>query len=353
MAQRNSDDAAMDTAAGKKSAPIPILVGWDLRGDLLDRIASVDPRVRLLNREIATLPGATHLWPPFPDELVPLLPETEILLTLRMPPGAPDSTPRLTWIHSQAAGVDYFAMSPRLADSGVVVTTSSGVHAGPLSETVIGAIIALAKDFPGAMRRQARHDWTRYTPMDVAGSTVGIIGAGNIGAMVAERCKALGMRVWGIRRTVDATAASQPPAPFDRLLPPDALQVLLGQSDYVVLTAPRTPETVGMLGERQFAQMKPGARFINVSRGDLIVEPDLIRALESGQVGGAYLDVFEREPLPADSPLWDMSNVLITAHSGAGSPGRDDRVVELFCENLRRHLSGKALLNVYDRERGY
>ena len=353
MAQRNSDDPVMETAAGEEGAPISLLVGWDLRSDLLDSIATLDPRVRLLNREIAPLPKATQLWPPFPNELVPLLPETEILLTLRLPPGVPDSMPRLKWIHSQAAGVDYFAMSPRLADSGVVVTTSSGVHAVPLSETVIGAIIALAKGFPEAMRHQARHEWIRYTPFDVVGSTVGIIGAGKIGSMVAERCKGLGMRVLGVRRTVDAEAATLPPAPFDRLFPPDGLQGLLGQSDYVVVTAPSTPETIGMLGERQFAQMKPGARLINVSRGDLIVEADLIHALESGQVGGAYLDVFEREPLPADSPLWDMPNVLITAHSGAGSPGRDDRVVELFCENLRRYLSGKALLNVYDRGRGY
>ena len=331
------------------TSQIPILIGWNLRSDLLDRIASVDPRVRLLNREIAPLPKATRLWPPFPDEFVPFLPEAEVVLTLRLPPGAPESTPHLKWIHSQAAGVDYFAMSPKLAESGVVVTTSSGVHAGPLSETVIGAIIALAKGFPEAMRLQVSHEWLRYTPMDVAGSTVGVIGAGKIGAAVAERCKALGMSVWGIRRTVTGRATW----PFDRLLPPEGLPDLLGESDYVVLTAPRTPETGGMLGARQFAQMKPGARLINVSRGDLIVEADLIRALESGQVGGAYLDVFEREPLPAKSPLWDMPNVLITAHSGAGSAGRDDRVVELFCENLRRYFSGEALLNVYDRVRGY
>ena len=331
------------------TSQIPILVGWDLRDDLLHRIATVDPRVRLLNRELAPLPKATRLWPPFPDEFVPLLPEAEVVLTLRLPPGAPESTPRLKWIHSQAAGVDYFAMSPKLAESGVVVTTSSGVHAGPLSETVIGAIIALAKGFPEAMRLQVGHEWLRYTPMDVAGSTVGIIGAGKIGAAVAERCKALGMSVWGIRRTVTGGAT----LPFDQLLPPEGLPDLLGASDYVVLTAPRTPETGGMLGAMQFAQMKHGARLINVSRGDLIVEADLIRALESGQVGGAYLDVFEREPLPAESPLWDMPNVLITAHSGAGSPGRDGRVVELFCENLRRYFAGEALLNVYDHERGY
>ena len=204
--------------------------------------------MRLLNREIAPLPAPPQLWPPFPDELLPLVPLAEVLLTLRLPPGLPGLTPNLRWIHSQAAGVDYFLRAPALANSEIVVTTSSGVHAGPLSETVVGAIIALSKGFPQAMRRQAAHEWTRYTPEDVAGKTVGIIGAGKIGTAIAEKCRALGMRVWGVRRTNVPTSPADSQGPFERLLGAEGLTELLAAGDYIVLCAPRTPETVGMLG---------------------------------------------------------------------------------------------------------
>ena len=335
----------------RRDGQVPILVGWALADGLLDRIASADARVRLLNRETPPLPAPTQLWPPFPDELLPLVPLAEVLLTLRLPPGLPESTPNLRWIHSQAAGVDYFLRAPALANSEIVVTTSSGVHAGPLSETVVGAIIALSKGFPQAMRRQAAHEWTRYTPEDVAGKTVGIIGAGKIGTAIAEKCRALGMRALGVRRSPPPELVAV--SPFEREVGREGLSEVLAASDYVVLCAPRTPETVGMLGADQFAVMKPGARFINVARGDLVDEAALIRALQSGHLGGAYLDVFEREPLPAESPLWDMPNVMITAHSGAGSTDRDERVVEIFVENVRRYLDGTPMLNVYDRSRGY
>ena len=238
-----------------------------------------------------------------------------------------------------------------LANSEIAVTTSSGVHAGPLSETVVGAIIALSKGFPQAMRRQAAHEWTRYTPEDVAGKTVGIIGAGKIGTAIAEKCRALGMRALGVRRSPPPELVAV--SPFEREVGREGLSEVLAASDYVVLCAPRTPETVGMLGADQFAVMKPGARFINVARGDLVDEAALIRALQSGHLGGAYLDVFEREPLPAESPLWDMPNVMITAHSGAGSTDRDERVVQIFVENVRRYLDGTPMLNLYDRSRGY
>ena len=335
----------------RRDGQVPILVGWALADGLLDRIASADARVRLLNRETPPLPAPTQLWPPFPDELLPLVPLAEVLLTLRLPPGLPESTPNLRWIHSQAAGVDYFLRAPALANSEIAVTTSSGVHAGPLSETVVGAIIALSKGFPQAMRRQAAHEWTRYTPEDVAGKTVGIIGAGKIGTAIAERCRALGMRALGVRRSPPPELVAV--SPFEREVGREGLSEVLATSDYVVLCAPRTPETVGMLGADQFAVMKPGARFINVARGDLVDEAALIRALQSGHLGGAYLDVFEREPLLAESPLWDMPNVMITAHSGAGSTDRDERVVEIFVENVRRYLDGTPMLNVYDRSRGY
>ena len=330
---------------------VAILVGWAMADGLLERIAAADTRVRLLNREISPLLAPTQLWPPFPELLLPLVPEAEVLLTLRLPPGVPESMPNLKWIHSQAAGIDYVDRAPGLLDAGVVITSSSGVHARPLSETVIGAIIALAKGFPQAVRRQGRHEWLRYTPEDVAGKTVCVIGVGKIGTAIAERCKAMGMRVVGVRRNAPAEGADL--GPFEHIFGRDGLAEALSVSDYVVLCAPRTPETVGMIGIKEFVAMKDGARFINVARGDLVDEGALIAALESGRVGGAYLDVFATEPLPGENPLWDMENVLITGHSGAGSADRDERVVEIFLENLGRYLGAQTLVKVYDHERGY
>ncbi|MCY4575572.1 MAG: D-2-hydroxyacid dehydrogenase [Chloroflexi bacterium] len=330
---------------------LPMLVGWAMADELLDRIAAADWRVRLLNREIAPLAAPTELWPPFPEPLLPLVGEAEVLLTLRLPPGLPESMPKLRWIHSQAAGIDYVDRAPGLLDAGVVITSSSGVHARPLSETVMGAIIALAKGFPQAVRRQGRREWLRYTPEDVTGKVVTIIGAGNIGTAIASWCGWMMMRTVGVRRT--APAGWVDTEPFERVFGQGELIEALSASDYVVLCAPRTPETVGMIGVKEFAAMKAGARFINVARGDLVDETALIAALESGHLGGAYLDVFATEPLPDDSPLWDMENVLITGHSGAGSVDRDEQVVEIFVENLGRYLGGRPLVNVYDHRRGY
>ncbi len=334
-----------------QSEQVPILVGWAMDEVILERIAAADSRVKLLNREIPPLPAPTQLWPPFPEPLLPLVSEAEVLLTLRLPPGVPESAPNLKWIHSQAAGIDYVDRSPGLLDTSVVITSSSGVHARPLSETVMGAIIALAKGFPQALRRQGRHEWLRYTPGDIEGKVVCVVGAGNIGAAIAERCRAMGMRVVGVRRGRPVEGSDV--GPFQRVVGQADLAEALAMADYVVLCAPRTPETVGMMSATEFTAMKEGARFINVARGDLVDEGALIAALESGRVGGAYLDVFATEPLPDDSPLWDMENVLITGHSGAGSADRDERVVEIFLENLRQYVGGRPLVNVYDHARGY
>ncbi len=320
---------------------------------LLERIATADPRVVLLNREIPPLPQPTQLWPPFPEQLVGLVPSAEVLLTLRLPPGVPESSPQLRWIHSQAAGIDYHAQAPGLAKADVIITSSSGAHARPLSETVIGAIIALAKGFPQAIRRQGRREWLRYTPGDLGDKIVGVIGTGKIGTAIAERCTAMGMRAWGVRRSAPPRGSSGTDQPFEKITGPEGFLEALEGSDFIVLCAPKTPETMRMFGREQFAAMKRGSYFINVARGDLVDEQALVHALQAGHLGGAYLDVFEQEPLPVKSPLWDMPNVLLTAHSGAGSTDRDERVVEIFLENLRQYLDRRPLINVFDAARGY
>lgn len=329
---------------------INVLIGWDLRSDLMTRIADFDPRVRLLNQEIPPFTAPTGLWPPFPDELLSQLPETEILLTLRVPRDLFDRAPNLRWIQSQAAGVDAI-VSRRLLESTVVVTTASGVQVIPLAESALGGIIALAKQLPQAVRNQVSHEWHRYVPDELQGATVGIVGAGKIGSRLAELCAALGMHVLGIRRSINKEQRSE--SPFDLLLPPSALDRLLLESDYVVLVLPRTPETVGLIGRQQLQRMKLGARLINIGRGDVLDEDALVESLQAGHLAGAYLDVFRTEPLPSDSPFWDMPNVLITPHSAAAAPRREERIVDIFLDNLRRYLDGQPLNNVFQRDQGY
>ena len=328
-----------------------ILVGLRLSPELLQKIAGRDSRIRLLNQAVPPLEATSELWPPFPAELLPLLAETDVLFTLRIPSELRTKAPNLRWVHSLAAGVDGIANGP-LADADVVLTTSSGIHAIPLAESVVGAIMALAKGFPDAIRRQDRREWVRYQPGEVFGKTAGVVGVGHIGTRVAELCRALGMRTIGIRRTVPAMENSSP-STFDQLMSNADLPTLLAESDFVVVTAPSTPGSRGMIGRDQLSQMKRGARLINVARGDLVDESAVVEALQSGHLAGAYLDVFQIEPLPVDSLLWEMPNVIITAHSGAGSPNSDERAVDLFLDNVDRHLTGRPLRNVYDRGRGY
>ena len=335
----------------RRKGSLNVLVGWDLSPVLLGSIAASDSRIHLLNHTVPALGTTSELWPPFPAQLLPLLVETEVLFTLRIPLELTTQAPNLRWVHSLAAGVDGIANGP-LADTDVVLTTSSGIHAIPLAESVIGAILALAKGFPDAIRRQDRREWLRYQPGEVFGKTAGIVGAGHIGTRVAELCRALGMRTIGIRRTMPPIETSSP-STFDQLMSNADLPTLLAESDFVVVTAPSTPGSRGMIGRDQLSQMKRGARLINVARGDLVDEPAVVEALQSGHLAGAYLDVFQTEPLPVDSLLWEMPNVIITAHSGAGSPNSDERAVDLFLDNVDRHLSGRPLRNVYNRDRGY
>jgi phosphoglycerate dehydrogenase-like enzyme len=201
------------------------------------------------------------------------------------------------------------------------------------------------------LRLQAARTWMgvpHEPPANpVTGKTVGIVGTGAIGREVAWRCQALGLRVLGLRRS------PQPEPGFQEVVGPGELPSLLGASDFLVLAAPLTPETRGLLGEAELRMMKPSAYLINVARGALVVEDDLVRALREGWIAGACLDVFEREPLPPDNPLWGLENVMITPHYSYSSPDGIDRAVEEFEGNLARYQRGEPLANQYDPERGY
>ena len=330
---------------------VDVLVGWALPPPLMERISALDPRVHLLNDPYLEIPRPP-VWPPFlfPEQLLPLMSQAQVLFTSRLPADVQDLAPLLRWVQLLSAGADV-AMREGLAQSDILFTTASGAQAIPASEWVIGAMIALSKRFPQAVHAQRQREYWKFIGAELAGNTAGILGMGNIGHRVARICQALDMRVLGIRRSVMEPIESL--GPTDLLLPPRDLPLMLQQSDFLIICLPGTRETLGLLGARDLQQMKQGSYLINMGRGGIVDEDALAHAVRTGHLAGAALDVFAQEPLPSDSPLWDEPNILLTAHVAANSHQYEERATELFLENLRRYLDGQDLLNVYDPERGY
>lgn len=248
--------------------------------------------------------------------------------------GAPD----LRWMHSCSAGFDQLLV-PEITDRGLIVTRSAQTHHIPISEWVIAFIFAAAKRFPQLWQAQKEHRWAPPESEEVGGKTVGIVGAGAIGTEVARRCTALGMRVIATKRS----PAELPE--YEKVMAADRLPELLAESDYVVLATPLTTETRGMIGERELRSMKPTAFLLNIARGALIVDDDLVRALREGWIAGALLDAHQQEPLPPDSPLWDVENLFITPHASYKSPHFMERSTREFADNLERFLDGEQLRN--------
>ena len=257
--------------------------------------------------------------------------------------------PHLRWIQLTSAGADRL-LSSGFIESGIAVTTVSGLHATPIGEYVLCVMLMFAKGAPGFLRAQSRHEWLRYMPRELRGATVGIVGMGHIGEEVARLAKAFGCRVVATRRSVTAATSDEL---ADELLPPAQLTRLLERSDYVVLAVPLTPETRGMIGAAELRAMKADAVLVNIARGPVVDEPALVDALREHRIAGAALDVFEREPLPEDSPLWDLDNVVISPHVSGGTEIYNQRAVDIFADNLRRYLAGEPLRNVVDPARGY
>ena len=265
----------------------------------------------------------------------------------------PELAPRVRWVQATSAGIGNFVKSQgydrRMPET--VFTTASGVHAVPLAEFCIMALLMFNKGASRMMRDQQRKHWERYAGTDLRGRTMGIIGMGKIGTEIARLGRAFGMTILGTKRNVsDVDPAS---IGLDALYPLSELHTLLRRSEYLVMIAPHTPETENMLGAAELALLPAGAFLINIGRGATIDEPALIAALRSGHLSGAALDVFAEEPLPPDSPLWEMPNVLVSPHSASTSDRENERIVDLFCENLRRYLSGRPLLNVLNTETLY
>lgn len=265
----------------------------------------------------------------------------------------PDLAPRVGWIQATSAGIGELVARHRYAERmpGTVLTTASGVHAQPLAEFCLLTMTAFTRALPRLSRDQRARRWERFAGSDLAGRAVLIYGYGAIGTCVGRAARALGMRVIGIKRSVEGLDTASLDA--DELYTPDALREHLPRADILVLAAPLTPETEGVIDREALALLPPGAVLVNVGRGSLVDEPALVDALRSGRLGGAGLDVFEEEPLPPSSPLWDLPNVIVSPHSAGTSDRENERITDLFRDNLRRFLDGEPLRNVFDAERRY
>ena len=289
------------------------------------------------------------------DEIRRLLPDADVAFTPFVDRDVFPVAARLRWVQSPAVGVGRL-LFPELVASRVVVTSARGIRARSIAEHVMGVTIALARRFPDAIRAQATHRWVqdelegpRSGVRSLQGLRMGIVGLGSIGLEVAKIAAAFGMRVSGIRRR----GGQPPPAGVDEVLLPDRLPDLLAGSDVVVLSVPQTPETRQMIGPRELGFVKRGAFLVNIARGKLVDDSAVIEALRDGRLGGAALDVFTREPLDADSPYWDLPNVIVTPHTSGAMRDYWTPLLALFSENLRRFERGEHLVNVVDKIAGY
>jgi phosphoglycerate dehydrogenase-like enzyme len=255
--------------------------------------------------------------------------------------------PRLRWIHSWAAGPNA-ALFDELVASPVVLTSSAGNGGVPLAEHAMMLLLMADRDASRWSTAQREHRWDRHRHPELMGTTIGIYGLGNAGKDLAHKAKAFHMRVLGLRRKVDV-----PVDDVDELYGPAQLKDFVRDCDHVVITAPLTPQTRHAFDASVFAAMKPTATLVCISRGGIVVDEDLVEALRNGEIRAAGLDAHGIEPLPADSPFWDLPNVIVTPHNGATTPGTLQRQVEIFLDNLARFADGRELRNVVDKVLGY
>ena len=342
-----------------------ILVTFALEPDLVEQITAVDPRIRVdvLGRDQRQLLRGFR----YPSEreraavaegLQGAFAEAGVVFgfwgaelhnAIKLEGSIREVAPHLKWIQLTSAGADRL-LNSGFIEEGIAVTTVSGLHATPIGEYVLCTMLMFAKGMPRTMRAQVRGEWSRFAPTELRGKTVGIVGMGHIGEEVARLSKAFGCRVIATRRSVTGSTST---GDCDELMPSSELPRLLADSDYVVLCVPLTPETRGLIGERELRAMKKTAVLVNIARGPVTVEADLIRALSEGWIAGAALDVFDQEPLPEGHALWSMENVIVTPHISGGTEIYNQRAVAIFTDNLRRYLHGEPLHNVVDPARGY
>jgi glyoxylate/hydroxypyruvate reductase len=342
-----------------RAQPLPVLIASYLEPEHVERIGAVPGVEVMYAPDLLPKPTyqAQHHGQPFArnpqDEARwrALLARAEVLFDFDFTnlERIPALAPRVRWIQATSAGIGEMLARLGLLDSPITFTTASGVHASALAEFCVMGMLVFVKDLFRLRADQAAHRWERYCARELRGLTLGVIGLGNIGREVARTGHALGMRVIGTKRTIPAGGVPH----VERVLPPERTGEVVREADVLVVTVPQTAGTKRLLGEEELRSMKRGAILINIARGAVVDEPALIAVLREGHLGGAALDVFAKEPLPADSPLWDLPNVIVSPHSASTVAAENARLTDLFCENLRRYLDDKPLINVFDRERRY
>lgn len=340
----------------ERNSPIEILVTVPFQENEIQTLRELSPRLRITAlpaREPGDIPKET--WA-----------RTEVLYTDRVVP-APDLVPALRWLQFHWAGINSLMDAPLLKKSELMFTTSVGAAAPQMAEYALAVILALSHRLPelGALQTKTewpRDRWERFRPQELRTSTVGIVGYGSIGREVARLVRAFDATVLAAKRDVMHPADTGYIIPglgdpggdlFNRLYPFQAIRSMLKECDFVVVTAPITAETRGLIGVAELAAMKPTAFLINMARGGIVDQNALLAALQERKIGGAALDAFVEEPLPANSPFWKLPNVIITPHIGGMSSHYNQRAIEMFLENLRRYLTGAPLLNRYDVQKGY
>ena len=320
----------------------------------LTPILSARYRTRDLDRIAAAAPGARIVSMSVDGHADGPVEDVEVLLRGWLNADAFDRllarAPRLSWVHSATSGVER-ALTPTARSRGIVVTNARGVFSAPIAEYVVMMILAVSRRLPQLLELQRERTWQPLEGVEMRELTVGVVGLGSIGRAVAELVSAFGGRVIAMRRRTEPSGAAEPAVA--ELLGPDGLPQLLGASNFVVLAAPLTPETEGMINAAALAAMRPDAWLINVARGRLVDERALLAALREARIGGAVLDTFAEEPLAASSPFYDLPNVIVTPHTSWSSARVLDRSVELFCDNLQRFAAGQPLQNVVDPTAGY
>ena len=335
---------------------VEILITMPMADSLLARLNELAPRVK------------ANLIPAQKPEDVPaeVWLRTEVLYTNRIIPTA-EQAPRLRWIQFHWAGVDHTLDAPILKKPGVMATTLSGAAASQMGEYVLEMLLSLGHRLPEILAYQKRAEWPRdrwerFLPAELRSSTVGIVGYGSIGRQIARLLQPFGASVLATKKDLmNPRDTGYTPADMgdpegdlvNRLYPPEALHSMLKDCDYVVITVPKTQHTIGMIGSAEIAAMKPTAFLVDVSRGGVVDHEALIPALKDRKIAGAALDVYPEEPLPADSPLWKLPNVILTPHISGNTVHYNERAIDLFIENLQRYLNSLPLYNLIDLERGY
>ena len=333
-----------------------LLVTIELNEEQLQSLQETAPQL-----EIALHPARQ------PEEILPeIWEETEILYTWNVLPSA-EQTPKLRWVQFQSAGVDKQLDNPLFENQDLLITSMSGANAPQVAEHALALILALGHNTPTMFRHQSRSDWptdrsTRFAPKELHNSTVGIVGYGSLGRELARLLTIFNVNILvskaNAMQTADngytAQGAGDPAGELPkRIYPGEALRSMFKECDFVVVTVPLTDKTRGMIGAEQLAALKPEAFIVDVSRGGVVDHEGLIEALQNNTIAGAALDVFPQEPLPADSALWEMPNVIVSPHVAGISDHYTDRAIELVSENLRRYLNDETLLNQVERNKGY